>query len=210
MIHLIHWFICRSRLGRNDYASNLNVPTEAYYSRTWSWSIAFAQRLRQRLRHRCLCRNSYLRQHRRKQPRCDKWDLHVYVYIYIYICICKYKIYKIYEFIYQIYKIKKWLMEDWYIINIICIFRCVGLSGNVLLYCWCVLYYKLRVLMRLSDALSFSVYMNIFPEFYLFFENVQKCEQLSYDFLSTMYIYWYFRRETFMVFRRKYYWYFRR
>ena len=30
--------------------------------------------------------------------------------------------------------------------------------GNVFLYCWCDLYYKLLLLMRLSDYVSFSVY----------------------------------------------------
>ena len=30
------------------------------------------------------------------------------------------------------------------------------------LYCWCVLYYECLFLVRLSDSVSFSVYMNIF------------------------------------------------
>ena len=48
---------------------------------------------------------------------------------------------------------------------------------NVFLYCWCVLYYKLLFLMRLSDSLSFSVYMNIFQRYFrTFFEHfMNKC-----------------------------------
>ena len=36
------------------------------------------------------------------------------------------------------------------------------ISGNVLLYCWCVWYYSFEFLMRLSESVSFSVYINIF------------------------------------------------
>ena len=50
-------------------------------------------------------------------------------------------------------------------------FEKLDLGGNILLYCWCVLYYKLLFLMRLSDSLSFSVYRNTYFEG-LFFENV--------------------------------------
>ena len=46
--------------------------------------------------------------------------------------------------------------------------------GNVFLYFWCVLYYKLLCLMRLSDSVSFSVYMNIYLKMflYIFLKNV--------------------------------------
>ena len=36
--------------------------------------------------------------------------------------------------------------------------------------------------MRLSDSLSFSVYMNIFLKMSIFRKMSQKCEQFSYDF----------------------------
>ena len=42
------------------------------------------------------------------------------------------------------------------------IFRIFWIVGNDVLYFWCVLYYKLLLFMRLSDSVSFSVYMNIF------------------------------------------------
>ena len=51
---------------------------------------------------------------------------------------------------------------------------------NLFLYFGCVLYYKLLVLMRLSDSLSFSVYMKIFS-FFLNFLISQKCEHFSYE-----------------------------
>ena len=38
--------------------------------------------------------------------------------------------------------------------------RCWGMFGNVFVYCWCVLYYKLLFLLRFSDSVTFSVYMN--------------------------------------------------
>ena len=44
---------------------------------------------------------------------------------------------------------------------------------NIFLYCWCLLYYTLLFLMRLSDWVSFSVYMEIFERF--FFRSFKKC-----------------------------------
>ena len=48
---------------------------------------------------------------------------------------------------------------------------------------WCNLYYKLLFLMRLSDAVSFSVYMNIFQTYlcYTCGKMTQKCEQFSHE-----------------------------
>ena len=59
-------------------------------------------------------------------------------------------------------------------------FRKMWVFGNVCLYFWCSLYYKLLFLMRLSDSVSFSVYEHI--SFHLhFLKNVQKCEYFSYN-----------------------------
>ena len=59
-------------------------------------------------------------------------------------------------------------MEIWYVIKICFgiiemfdLFEDIGFVGNVFLYCWCVLYYKLLFLMRLSDSVYFSVYIKI-------------------------------------------------
>ena len=42
--------------------------------------------------------------------------------------------------------------------------------GNMVLYSWFVLYYKLIFLMRLSDSVSFSVYMKILQIIFLIFQ----------------------------------------
>ena len=42
------------------------------------------------------------------------------------------------------------------------VFDNFGFFENVVLYFWCVLYYKLLFLMRLSDSVSFSVSVNLF------------------------------------------------
>ena len=51
--------------------------------------------------------------------------------------------------------------DDFLKICIFEMFETFGISENVFLCCWCVLYYNLLVLMRLSDSVSFSVYMKI-------------------------------------------------
>ena len=54
-------------------------------------------------------------------------------------------------------------------------FENVGCFENVFVYVWCVLYYKVLILMRLLDSLSFSVYMKIFKDIVLhLFENISR------------------------------------
>ena len=44
-------------------------------------------------------------------------------------------------------------------------FRTFWIFGNVFVYFWCVLYLSFSFVMRLSDSVSFSVYMNIFKRY---------------------------------------------
>ena len=82
-------------------------------------------------------------------------------------------------------------MEILYIITLFDVFdnfRKVCFGGNVFLYIWCALCFFF--LMRWSDYVSFSVYMNILWRYVLtFFENVQRCEQFSYN----MFFWWFVR-----------------
>ena len=48
--------------------------------------------------------------------------------------------------------------------------------GNIFVYFWCVLYYELLFLMRVSDAVSFSVYMKILLRYFMIFLMLQKCD----------------------------------
>ena len=84
--------------------------------------------------------------------------------------------------------------------------------------------------MRVSDSVSFSVYMNIFKRYFYIFQKVYKYLYFRREILlvfSAVIItgicggkyYWYFRREILLVFSagnitgifgEKYYWYFRR
>ena len=115
------------------------------------------------------------------------------------------------------------------------IFKMFEKYGNVCLSCWCVLYYKLLFLMRLSDSVSFAVYMNMFKDvFYIFWKlsrSVNNFRTTFFYFQKNILVfsavnitgmfggkyYWYYRREILLVWSAgnitgvvggKYYWYF--
>ena len=83
--------------------------------------------------------------------------------------------------------IKRWSVWTYFVwkIWIFDFCRKNWICWNICLHFGCVLYYKLLCLMRLSDSVSFSVYMKIFWRyFWTFLENMsQKCEQFSYELL---------------------------
>ena len=57
-------------------------------------------------------------------------------------------------------KIKMWICLN--LSDLFKMFEDFQCFENVFVCCWCVLYSELIFLMRLSDSVSFSVYMNMF------------------------------------------------
>ena len=87
------------------------------------------------------------------------------------------------------------------------------------MYCWCVLYYKLLFLVRVSDSVSFSVYVNIFKRYILHFLKMPRSVntfRTKSIFPKNVYIYIYIYIQVFSagnitgIFGGKYYCYFRR
>ena len=72
--------------------------------------------------------------------------------------------------------------------SLYCFFRFVSMFGivsNVFLYFWSALYYKLLILMRLSNSVYFSVYMNIFQRYV--FTIFEKCPEVWTIFVRTIF-----------------------
>ena len=64
-------------------------------------------------------------------------------------------------------------------------FRSFEIVVNAFYYYWCVLYYKLLFLMRISDSVSFSVYMNIF--WWCVSTCLEKCPEVWTHFVRTVF-----------------------